>query len=143
VAALERLRSLAAAAVVEFDGVPVGAAGLAEVGGVSGTGTIDLHAWPGHEDDVRAVVVDVVVAAFEGSGIHHLYHERFDDDADLLTPFGEAWTLEVTFPEFARLGGRLADRWVFGLSRAELDAWLRTHGRADAAVDIGSSVDTR
>ncbi len=123
--ALETVREYAAMVVFHDDaGQPCGIAGLAEVAASSSTAVLDLLARPDeHAQEVMRVGAEQAVsAAFLGAPIRHLYHERFDDDPDLLTEMS-CWVHEVTLPEFALVDGRFADRLTFGLSRAEFDDW--------------------
>lgn len=133
---LGKLEEFAAIAVVaDADLRLVGAAALAGLTGSSATASIDLHAVPGEEAHVRRVAPDIVRAAFEGSGIRHLYHERFDDDPDMLTEMAEVWRLEATLPEFAMVDGRYADRLILGISADELTAWWAATARSRPAPE--------
>lgn len=116
--------SVAAGATVFDDtGSAIGFSALADVSGTSAVGQFEVFAWPGHEAEVARVVPELVAAAFAGAPIRKLFHERFDDDPDLLAVMGAAWQREATLPEFAMIGGRFVDRHIFGLSRAEHERW--------------------
>jgi hypothetical protein len=113
----------AAAAVLDDDGGSIGFSILADVSGTSAVGQFEVFAMPGHDVAVASVVPELVAAAFAGAPVRKLFHERFDDDPDLLAAMAGAWAREVTLPEFALLGGKFVDRHIFGLSRAEYEHW--------------------
>jgi hypothetical protein len=117
-------QSVAAGAVILDDNSqPVGFSLLADVSGTSAVGHFEVFAVPGREHDVVPIVPEVVAAAFGGAPVRKLFHERFDDDPDLMTAMPGAWQLEVTLPEFAMIDGRFVDRHIYGLSRAEYERW--------------------
>lgn len=113
----------AAAAVLDHNQQPIGYSILADVTGTSAVGQFEVFAMPGRESDVASVVPEIVAAAFAGAPVRKLFHERFDDDPDLLAAMPDVWQREVTLPEFAMIGGRYVDRHIYGLSRAEYERW--------------------
>lgn len=123
---LQRYSSLAI--FLDETGTECGVAGLVATGTGLDTGMLDIVAAPDvhSRQVVRRTVPQVVRAAFQGAPVRHLYHDRFDDDPDLLSGM-DVWELEVTLPEFAQVNGRYADRLTFGLSRSEYEQWV-SHG---------------
>lgn len=119
---------------IETDGQLVGVAALTDitVGGISGT--LDLVAMPDSVDVVRSVTPAIITSIFRALPLAHLHHERFDGEPDLLGMMSPIWQHEVTFPEFALVEGRYADRLVYGVSRYEADQWLSDHPEVAAEV---------
>ncbi|MEL6890372.1 MAG: hypothetical protein AAFP84_02145 [Actinomycetota bacterium] len=126
--ALETVGEYEIIAVLEQpDSGPFGFAGLVDLTGDGRCAQLDLHTAPvpGAADAARSVITEVLDAAFANGQIQHLYIERFDDDPDLIGHL-DAFRLEVEIPEFAFVGGRLASRLTYGLSRDEYLTWFDT-----------------
>jgi hypothetical protein len=115
------------AAVVVLDSLdrPVACAVLAD-SGASGTATFEYFALP--TEEARAVAAhfagQIIAAAFAGTSVRRLYHERFESDPELLGDTTPLWELEVTYPEFALIEGRHQARTISVLTRARFDRWM-------------------
>lgn len=123
------LGSVAAGAIVTApDGSDVAAAVLAD-GGSSGTGTIEFFARPDAESEriARMAAPVVLAAAFNGVPIRRLYRERFEGDADVWGVTDSWFEREVTYPDYALIGGRYEARHIDVLT-AERYAAVSGHG---------------
>ena len=86
----------AAAIVLDEQGTPVACAILAETG-VSETGMFDFFALPNPRAEAlaRRFAPELVGAAFAGATVRRLYHERFENDPELMSviaPLFEVFT---------------------------------------------------
>lgn len=114
----------AAVVVVDATQRPVACAILVDAG-ASGTATFEYFALPDAEALATAnhFAAQIVAAAFAGTSIRRLYHERFETDPFVLGETQELWELEVTYPEFALVEGRHQARTISALTRDRFEAW--------------------
>lgn len=122
---LEIAEGLAAGVVVvDENGRPVACAVLADAGS-AGTGTLEFYALPDpHAQAIAArFAPELVAAAFAGAPIRRLYHERFENDPDLLGEISTLFEVEVTFPDFALVDGGYESRTTSVTTPERLAAW--------------------
>lgn len=89
-----------------------------------GTGMFEYFALPtAHAEALaRQFAPDLLAAAFTGADIQRLYYERFENDADVFGDMSALFEVEVTYPEFAMIGGRYENRTTSVLTRERFAA---------------------
>lgn len=125
---LRMVDTVAAGAIVhDGAGRPV-ACGLLAEAGASGTGVFEYFALP--EPDAERLALrfapDLVTAAFDGAAMRVMYHERFDNDPQLLGEMAGLFEVEVVYPDFAWVDGRLEGRTISALTAERFSAWRAT-----------------
>ncbi len=112
--------------VIDGHGKSVACALLADAG-ASGTGMLDYFALPDPDAQAlaRQFAPELVDAAFSGASIRRLYHERFENDPDLLGEFSSLFEVEVTFPDFVMIDGRYEARTTSVLTAQRFEAWQK------------------
>ena len=115
-----------AAGVIVHDAAerPV-ACGILADAGAAGTATFEYHALPEPDAERTAAhfAPEVIAAAFSGTPLRRLYHERFEGDPDLLGRAGHLFEVEVRYPDFALVDGRFEARTVSVVTAEAFAAW--------------------
>lgn len=122
---IETTRAAAAAALVSDGyGKPVACALLADAG-VSGTGVFEFFARPDPDSQqlAREFAPQLLEAAFAGTPIRRLYHDRFDNDTDVLGEVGRLFEVEVVYPNFALIDGKYEARTTSVLTAESFKTW--------------------
>ena len=122
---LENAQSVAAGVIIHNEtGRPV-ACGVLTDAGASTTGTLEYFARPDERSLslARQFAPEIIRAAFTGSPIRRLYHERFEGDPDVLGEMADLFEVEVTYPSFALVAGQLEQRTVSVLTRERFSEW--------------------
>jgi hypothetical protein len=116
----------AGATVVDGFGKPVACALLSDTG-TSGTGTLEYFALPDPDSQALAsrFAPELIGATFGGAPIRRLYHERFENDQNILGVMAKLFELEVTYPEFAMIDGHLESRTISVITVDKFAAWQR------------------